>query len=79
LYGLTVKIDYGEGGDPAGNITARYSHCSALLVSAGQTVKAGDVIARVGSTGQVTGAHLDLEILKDGELMNPIYYLGSPR
>ena len=72
LYGLTVKIDYGGG------ITARYSHCSALLVSVGQMVEAGDVIARVGSTGEVTGPHLDLEVMKDGELLNPLYFVVIP-
>ena len=72
LYGLTVKIDYGSG------VTARYSHCSALLVSAGQTVQAGDVIALVGSTGESTGPHLDLEVLKDGKLLNPLYFVVIP-
>jgi len=72
LYGLTVKIDYGDG------IAARYSHCSALLVSVGQTVTAGDAIARVGDTGMVTGPHLDLEVLKDGELLNPLYFVVIP-
>ncbi len=69
LYGRTVKIDYGGG------ITARYSHCSALLVSAGQEVKEGDAIAKVGSTGASTGPHLDMEVLKDGNLLNPIYFV----
>jgi murein DD-endopeptidase MepM/ murein hydrolase activator NlpD len=66
-----MRVDYGDG------IIARYSHCSALLASAGQEVEAGAVIARVGSTGASTGPHLDIEILKDGELLNPLYYLDS--
>lgn len=73
LYGLTVKIDYGAG------ITARYSHCSSLLVSSGQEVEPGQAIALVGDTGQVTGPHLDLEVLKDGELLNPLYFVVIPR
>ncbi len=72
LYGQTVRIDYGDG------ITARYSHCSAVLVSAGQTVEAGAVIARVGSTGESTGPHLDLEVLKGGELLNPLNFIEIP-
>ncbi|MCD7947880.1 MAG: peptidoglycan DD-metalloendopeptidase family protein [Oscillospiraceae bacterium] len=72
LYGLTVRIDYGNG------VTARYSHCNTLLVSTGQTVEAGDVIAHVGQTGNATGPHLDLEVMKDGELLNPLYFVECP-
>ena len=72
LYGQTMKIDYGGG------VTARYSHCAALLVSAGQTVETGDVIALVGSTGESTGPHLDLEVMKDGELLNHLYFVVIP-
>ena len=71
-YGLAVVIDYGEG------VTARYAHCDALLVSAGQTVQAGDVIARVGSTGNSTGPHVHVEVIKDGERLNPLYFLVIP-
>jgi cell wall-associated NlpC family hydrolase len=67
-YGLCVLIDYGGG------ITARYGHCSSLLVSTGQAVQAGDVIARVGSTGNSTGPHLHLEIMKNGRYLNPLYF-----
>jgi murein DD-endopeptidase MepM/ murein hydrolase activator NlpD len=70
-YGLTLLVDYGKG------ITARYAHCSALNVGAGQTVRLGDVIALVGSTGNSTGAHLHLEIIKDGEYLNPLYYVDG--
>ena len=72
LYGLTIVVDYGDG------VMARYSHCSALLVSTGQMVRAGDAIALVGSTGASTGPHLDIEVLKDGELMNPLYFVVIP-
>ena len=72
LYGLTVVIDYGGG------VHARYSHCSELLVNTGQTVQAGDAIARIGSTGESTGPHLDLEVIKDGELLNPLYFVVIP-
>ena len=67
-YGLVVVLDNGEG------LVSKYAHCSALLVSAGQTVKAGEPIARVGSTGNSTGAHLHLEIIKDGTYLNPLYF-----
>jgi len=68
-YQLTVSGDNG--------ISTRYAHCSALLVSAGQEVKAGDVIALVGSTGQSTGPHLHFEVIKDGATLNPIYFSES--
>ncbi|MCC8022572.1 MAG: peptidoglycan DD-metalloendopeptidase family protein [Clostridiales bacterium] len=67
-YGLVVVLDDGEG------LVSKYAHCSALLVSEGQAVEAGDVIARVGSTGNSTGPHLHLEILKDGQYLNPLYF-----
>ncbi len=67
-YGYYVVLDDGEG------LVSKYAHCSVLLVNAGQTVKAGDVIARVGSTGSSTGPHLHLEIIKDGQYLNPLYF-----
>lgn len=54
-----------------------YAHCSQLLVSAGQEVKKGDVIAKVGSTGNSTGPHLHLEVLVDGEHLNPLYFADT--
>lgn len=67
-YGLTVVIDYGNG------ITALYAHCSQLLVSVGQTVNRGDVIALVGSTGNSTGPHLHLEVMRNGRRLNPLFF-----
>ena len=74
-YGLCVVLD---GKTKGGNsLTTKYGHCSQLLVSAGQTVKAGDVIAKVGSTGNSTGPHLHLEVLLDGEYLNPLYFADT--
>ena len=67
-YGLVVVIEDNEG------LVSKYAHCSALLVSEGQTVTAGTPIARVGNTGQSTGAHLHLEIIKGGVYLNPLYF-----
>lgn len=67
-YGLYVVIE-GENG-----LVSKYAHCSQLLVSAGQEVKQGDVIAKVGSTGDSTGAHLHLEVIKNGQYLNPIFF-----
>ena len=68
-YGNLVKIDSGKG------VVAYYGHCSKLYVSAGEQVKAGDVIATVGSTGNSTGNHLHFEIQLNGQCVNPQKYL----
>ncbi len=68
-YGNIVKIDHGNG------VQTWYAHCSRLYVSQGQTVKAGDVIAAVGSTGNSTGPHLHFEIRINGNPVNPQIYV----
>ena len=71
-YGLCVEL---EGQTPEGkNLVTKYGHCSQILVSVGDTVKAGDVIAKVGSTGNSTGPHLHLEVLVDGNYLNPLFF-----
>ena len=70
-YGLCVVIEDEKG------YQSRYAHCSSLAVSAGQEVKRGDVIAAVGSTGDSTGPHLHLEIMLNGEYLNPYYFVDT--
>ena len=74
-YGLCVAIE-GEAYE-GHSLTTKYGHCSQILVSAGQEVRAGDVIAKVGSTGNSTGPHLHLEVLVDGQYMNPLYFADT--
>ena len=74
-YGLCVAIE-GEAYE-GHTLTTKYGHCSQILVSVGQEVKAGDVIAKVGNTGNSTGAHLHLEVLVDGQYLNPLYFADT--
>lgn len=59
----------------SGNITTVYCHCSKLLVKEGERIKAGDIIARVGETGQATGPHLHFELRINGIHYNPEWVL----
>lgn len=68
-YGNLIKIDHGNG------VETWYGHISKMYVKVGQEVKAGDVIAAVGSTGNSTGPHLHLEIRINGTHVNPQKYL----
>lgn len=68
--GKLVVISHGNG------IQTYYGHCNSLLVSSGQTVSAGQIIAKVGSTGRSTGPHLHFEIRVNGSAINPQSYIG---
>ena len=68
-YGYHVMVDHGGG------FVTLYAHCSKILVTEGQKVEAGTVIAEVGSTGRSTGNHLHFEVRINGEKQNPRSYL----
>ncbi len=68
-YGNMIIIDHGNG------FKTRYGHLSQIMVLNGQTVKRGDVIGRMGSTGRSTGPHTHFEIYLNGTRVNPLSYL----
>ena len=68
-YGKTIVVSH------PGGMSTLYGHCSSLLVRKGATVRAGQLIARVGSTGRSTGNHLHFEVRRNGTPQNPLRYL----
>lgn len=68
--GNYIMVNHGGG------VSTVYMHCSELLVSPGQTVKQGQVIAKVGSTGYSTGPHLHFGIRVNGSYVNPTKYVS---
>jgi murein DD-endopeptidase MepM/ murein hydrolase activator NlpD len=68
-YGTLVEVNHGNG------LTTRYGHNSKNLVSVGDRVERGEVIALMGSTGRATGPHLHFEVLQDGRARDPMAYI----
>jgi murein DD-endopeptidase MepM/ murein hydrolase activator NlpD len=70
-YGKMVEISHGK------DMRTRYGHHEEVLVHAGQSVKRGDVIALMGSSGRSTGPHVHFEVLKEGRPVNPARYVSA--
>lgn len=71
-YGIYVLIDHGDG------YSTLYAHMSSRYVSAGDNVSKGQMIGRVGSTGNSTGPHLHFEVRYYGEKKNPMNFVKKP-
>ncbi len=69
-YGNVVVLDHGRG------LTTLYAHNRENLVRQGDWVEAGEAVARVGSTGRSTGAHLHFEVRRHGRRQDPVAFLS---
>lgn len=72
-YGSVVEVNHGNG------YVTRYGHNSAVLVKAGDTVRKGQRLALMGSTGRSTGPHVHFEVLLNGSPVNPSQYIQATR
>jgi murein DD-endopeptidase MepM/ murein hydrolase activator NlpD len=70
-YGKMVEVDHGNG------FATRYAHLSAVEVEVGQTIRIGQIVGRVGSTGRSTGSHLHYETRVDGDAVDPQKFLRA--
>lgn len=70
-YGQTVLLDHGK------DVFTHYAHMSAIHVRKGQSIKAGQVIGLVGSTGRSTSPHLHLEVKVANQLYNPMAHFAK--
>ena len=70
-YGRVVDVDHGNG------LSTRYGHLSSIAVRVGQSIKTGQIIGKVGSTGRSTGPHLHYETRLKGEAIDPQKFLRA--
>jgi len=70
-YGRMVEVDHGNG------LSTRYGHLSEINVRVGDSVRIGQVIGAVGSTGRSTGPHLHYETRIDGDAVDPQKFLRA--
>lgn len=68
--GNYVVVDHGNG------LKTTYAHLSAIHVAVGQSVGASAVVGKVGSTGNSTGPHLDFQVIRNGQFVDPRQFLA---
>ena len=80
--GTVTRVGYDEDGwgnfvviDNGAGVQALYAHCHTVVVSQGQGISEGDVIATVGTTGSSTGPHLHMEVIRNGRHLNPLFFV----
>jgi murein DD-endopeptidase MepM/ murein hydrolase activator NlpD len=69
-FGKLIEINHGDG------YVTRYGHNEKTLVAVGDTVKRGDPIGLMGSTGRSTGPHVHFEVLRNGRQVDPLSFIG---
>jgi murein DD-endopeptidase MepM/ murein hydrolase activator NlpD len=69
-FGKLVEINHGDG------YVTRYAHNERTLVTVGETVKRGQPVALMGSTGRSTGPHVHFEVVRNGRQVDPLSYIG---
>lgn len=72
-YGKLVEVNHGKG------YSTRYGHSKEVLVQVGDTIKKGQVLALMGSTGRSTGPHVHFEVLYKGKAIDPKKYILATR
>ena len=72
-YGRLVEVNHGNG------YSTRYGHGSELLVNVGDTIKKGQTVAKMGTSGRSTGPHVHFEVLLNGRAVNPKKYIHASR
>jgi murein DD-endopeptidase MepM/ murein hydrolase activator NlpD len=69
-FGKLIEINHGDG------FVTRYAHNERTLVTVGDTVKRGEPVALMGSTGRSTGPHVHFEVLRNGRQVDPLSFIG---
>lgn len=70
-YGNLVEVNHGNG------YVTRYAHNQKNMVRVGDTIKKGQVLALMGSSGRSTGPHVHFEVLRNGRVVNPVQYVRA--
>ena len=69
-FGKLIEVSHGDG------FVTRYAHNQRTLVRVGETVKRGEAVALMGSTGHSTGPHVHFEVLRNGRQVDPLSFIG---